>query len=44
MQREKGKGIVKVIPSMAKACKYCTAVTYCGQAAELLKAGKLDLS
>ena len=38
-----GVGIVKTIPSMAKACKFCNALPHCDQAADLLSKGLLTL-
>lgn len=43
MCAQKGKGIVKEIPSTARACKYCNALPFCDQAAGLLKTGQLIL-
>ncbi len=42
--RKQGKGLVKEIPSMAKACKYCSQFAHCPQAVKLLKNNQLDIS
>jgi hypothetical protein len=39
-----GKGIIKPFPGEIKACKYCSVLPHCDQAANYIKTKQLDLS